>query len=223
MTGGPDRDGHNDPAAGRAPSPGGRPTRHYGDWGGTIRGGLHALLLIAAAGSLRLASAHENGTLPWVLRAEVSYSGEPNREAYREELQSRVVQALISGGCFQSVVTEGKADLVLHVTIDRLDVTQEKEFRAPPTGGAGIVVVTGASVTLGGSFRVISASGVELIGPEKFFRTAHAAAVTPLDDPLAKALEEAYQEPVRWIHKHVCRKQDKLKERMLKALEAGSR
>src|SRR5437867_7917874 len=98
------RDDRNGPGVQAAPPPSGVDKGSEGN--AMKRPG--AVLLAASVVSLlsarpRAARAEE-APLPWTVRVEVAYSVEHNREAYREELQARVVQDLVSADCFQSVV-----------------------------------------------------------------------------------------------------------------------
>jgi len=177
---------------------------------------LGAALAAAAAGTAALGASNDK-TLPWTVRVEVVYAGERNREAYRQELQARTVQALVECDAYRNVVSEGESDLVLRVAIDRFDVEEEKEFQAPATGGPGEMVILGCSVTIGGTLDLTRAGGAAVVPPKKFFRQVYATPITQQDDARRKALELAYAEPLRWVGKYVCRRRENVRRGMLEA------
>jgi hypothetical protein len=177
---------------------------------------LGAGLAAAAAGTAAL-GAPADKILPWTVGVEVFYTGERNREAYRQELQARTVQTLVECDAFRNVVAEGESDLLLSLAIDRFDVEEEREFQAPPTGGPGEMVVLGCSVTIGGTLTLTKAGGAAVVPPKKFYRQVGATPVTPQDDARWKALEQAYDEPLRWVRKYVCRRPEDIRRGMLEA------
>lgn len=177
--------------------------------------GLAMLLLPFACGT----STASGGTpLPWSIDVEASYLGDRNREVYLEEIRSRVIRLLAGERCFDEIGTGDQTDLMLRIGIRTLDVSEDTRFDAPAGGGPGQYVTLGVTVTIGGEIEVTTGEGTTVLPPRKFYRIASAQPVTPLDEPLQRALDQAFDEPVRWADKYLCRKRDKLRA---KALEAG--
>jgi len=172
------------------------------------------LFLVPAAGRL-LAS--DEPPLPWTLQIEVAWGKDHNREIYREDLQALLLQELIAGDCYRAIVIEPPADLTLRVTLETLDISEEREFRGPPAGGAGEMVSKGAAVTVAGRIELVAAGGKPVRETHRFRRVVRADPRSTTDEPLSRALLQAWNEPVRWAARMACGHRDRLRGEAAKA------
>ena len=178
------------------------------------RSGLAALVL-----PLLLAPAAwgAEGPVPLSLRIDVQWGQEKNRDSYREDLRSLLVQDFIARNCFASIVTEPPSDLTLRVTLDLLDIAEEREFVGAPTGGSGEIYTRSVTVTIAGQIDLVTPGGLAVRDSRHFRRVETADPRSPTDEPMSRAVLQALNEPVRWAQRLACTKPERLVEEAEKA------